>query len=72
MIKKLAILLGIAGIVLMSGCTGTDQKAGVQLTPTPAATPADTSGGLPANDTLSDNETMPELDLPLPPDLTDL
>ncbi|WP_424357026.1 hypothetical protein [Methanocella sp. MCL-LM] len=68
MIKKLVILLGIAGIVLMSGCTGTDQSTGVQLT----ATPAGTVSPAPVNDTLSDNETMPELDLPLPPDLTDL
>jgi PBP1b-binding outer membrane lipoprotein LpoB len=69
--KTVTILLVIAGVIMISGCTGTDQSPATQ--PTSYATmPAQVISPTPANDTQSDNETMPELDLPLPPDLTDL
>lgn len=71
MIKTMTILLVIAGVILISGCTGTDQSPATQPA-SHATTPTETTSPSPANETQADNETMPELDLPLPPDLTDL
>lgn len=75
MSKKFAALFLIGMILAMAGCTG--QNSG-----TPTAVPAGTVSptgvaaptvdpSLPQNAT-SDNESTPELDLPLPPDIEDL
>lgn len=76
MSKKLIILLLITAIILTLGCTGTDQPSTATATPVPTAGTGDITTGAvtpsPANATTPENESTPEMDLPLPPDLSDL
>lgn len=76
MYKKILGLLLIMAISLALGCTSKDQGSGVAqptaspLPSQPAISPVPTDTG--ASNVTINNESMPELDLPLPPDLSDI